>query len=130
NVTELDGLVARVVGMVEPLTRRVSPLVARLPGSAALRKMGSFFAPSEMKAGVVSEQWEAGDVIADRYRLISRASVHAGEEYSLTTWQAEDTILAKSIRALILTGDYDRVAAGLGSSLLRVVFHVRAFSRL
>src|SRR5699024_11326201 len=37
NVTELDGLVARVVGMVEPLTRRVSPLVARLPGPPALR---------------------------------------------------------------------------------------------
>ncbi|HLR58794.1 MAG TPA: murein biosynthesis integral membrane protein MurJ [Beutenbergiaceae bacterium] len=130
NVTELDGLVARVVGMVEPLTRRVSPLVARLPGSAALRKMGSFFAPSEMKAGVVSEQWEAGDVIADRYRLISRASVHAGEEYSLTTWQAEDTILAKSIRALILTGDADRVAAALDAARRRAVLTDPYFPRI
>jgi len=130
NVTELDGLIVRAVGMLEPLTRRVSPLVARLPGSASLRKIGSFFAPSEMKAGVVSEQWEAGDVIADRYRLISRASVHAGEEYSLTTWQAEDTILAKAIRALILTGEADRVAAALDAARRRAVLTDPYFPRI
>lgn len=130
NVSELDGLIVRVLSMLGPLTRRVSPLVARIPGSASLRKIGSFFAPSEMKAGVVSEQWEAGDVIADRYRLISRASVHAGEEYSLTAWHAEDTILAKPIRALVLTGGVDRVAAALDAARRRAVLTDPYFPRI
>lgn len=130
RVTELDGLILRAMGMLAPITRRVSPHVDRLPGSGTLRKIGSFFTPSQPKAGVVNEVWEAGDVIAERYRLVSHISTHADEGHSLTSWRAEDEILARTVRVILLDGSSERVARGLDSARRRAVLTDPYFPRI
>lgn len=130
NVSELDGLLHRILGILNPITRRLSPLVARLPGSALRRKMGSFILPSPPKAGAVSESWNSGDLIANRYRLSSHSDTRSGDGYSLDSWLAVDEILAKEVRVLTFTGERARVAAALDSARRRAVLNDPYFPRI
>lgn len=130
GVTELDGLILRVIGILSPITRRMEPAFNRLPGAATMRKLGAFFAPSDVKAGIVNKQWEQGEKIMDRYRLLSSVKTETQPEYSLTEWQAEDEILAKDVRIITFHGNNTLVSAAVDAARRRAVLKDPVFPQI
>lgn len=130
QVTELDGLQVRILRMLRPITRRLSPLVNRLPGSAILRRIGTFFAPFESRASAVSSKWTVGQSIGDNYQLISRMTSHTEDHQSLTYWEALDTSGDRTVRLLTLSGAPERVTAALDAARRRKILDDARFPRV
>lgn len=130
GVAELDSLLLRVAGVIQPISGRIPNRIKEHPFTGSLRKLGSFFAPSDLKAGVVGNSWAPGDKIADRYRLIDRVDSQSTTGYTLTTWMAFDDILEKDIRVMIFGGDADRVANAIDGARRRAVLTDPTFPRI
>lgn len=130
NVRELDGLLLRIGGVLEPLTRKLSPNISRVPGARVLRRIGSFFAIQETENTIVSTTWEAEALIADRYRLRTQLTRVDGEDHSVSTWQGEDEILAKPVQVVLFSGEETRVAAALDAARRRAVLTDAYFPRI
>ncbi|MBK5248203.1 MAG: murein biosynthesis integral membrane protein MurJ, partial [Actinomycetales bacterium] len=134
RVSELDSLLARVGGMAAPLTRRLRPALARIPGGASMRTMwGRMSRTDDGDKGAAVTQGTstvltAGTTIADRYHLITEIPTDV-EHTSL--WLGEDDILQREVRAVIVDGprreealDAARRAALIDDSRLARVLRV------
>lgn len=130
DVGELPELLLRIAAMFAPITRRLGPRLGNLPGADGLRKIVSFFAPTRAKAGAVSEPWDAGDLVADRYHLRTRERDRSAGSYSLQVWQAEDTILARTVRLIEFQADEDAVAAALDAARRRALLTDEFFPKI
>lgn len=120
NVSELDSLLTRTVAMLSPITRRLAPIVNRLPGAHGLRKIGTFFIPSDPKASALGTSRNAGEKVDDLYYLHARIDSYGGEDYSIDVWDGEDSSSA-GVRLVFLNGPEDRLAAATDAARRRAL---------
>ncbi|MGC0141871.1 murein biosynthesis integral membrane protein MurJ [Pseudactinotalea sp. Z1732] len=108
RVSELDDLMVRIGTLAAPLTTRVAPLMARIPGSSGMRTIwGRITGVDNGRATQMTvpaaASLKAGDVLAGRYRLISPQEGAEG-------WLGADTILDKQVYISTVAGTHREAA--------------------
>jgi len=109
GVDELDGLLARVGGLIEPLTRRLAPVTRRLPGTDRVRTIWDTITGQRQRRGGVrmstraGETLVAGEVLSGRYRLVEPV---AADSAHTAHWLGVDTILERQVRIVTISSTH------------------------